>query len=99
MGTSDSSNKRKITKRGVKKKVEKLKMWVAKTISKTILAYLVLISKYKRKHKSLKKTLIFTIQVVKNFYVPSKKLSKGRRSKEVIKSCKNRNQFTRKICV
>lgn len=68
--------------------MEKLKNWVAKNINKTILAYIVLISKYNRKHKNIRKTLIFAIKVLKEFYVPSKRLSKGSQARKLLKHIK-----------
>lgn len=68
--------------------MQKIKNFVLDSFSKTVIAYIILILRYKRKYKSLIKTFIFSIEVFFNHYVPSKKISKGEQSRKILNKIK-----------
>lgn len=63
--------------------MQKIKDFIIQNISKNLLAYIILVYRYKRKYKSLVKTGIFAIKALFKFYTPSKKLSKGAQARKV----------------
>ena len=68
--------------------MQKIKDFVVKNFSKTFLAYIILVYRYKRKYKSLLKTGVFAIKALFKFYAPSKKLSKGAQARKVFKKAR-----------
>ena len=68
--------------------MQKLKDFIVKNVSKTLLAYIILVFRYKRKYKSLFKTGIFAIKAAFKFYAPSKKLLKGIQVRKIFNKAK-----------
>ena len=68
--------------------MQKIKDFILKNFSKTFLAYIILVFRYKRKYKSLLKTGIFAIKALFHFYAPSKKLLKGAQARKVFNKTK-----------
>lgn len=68
--------------------MQAIKNFVVQHFSKTFLAYIILVFRYKRKYKSIFKTLIFAIKALINFYVPNKKLSKGEQVRKLLNKVK-----------
>ena len=63
--------------------MQKIKDFVVKKFNKTLLAYIILVFRYKRKYKSISKTLIFAIKAIFKFYAPSKNLLKGAQARKI----------------
>lgn len=68
--------------------MQAIKSFIVNNFSKTFLAYIILVSKYKRKCKSLIKTMFFAVKAVFEFYAPSKKISKGEQIRKVFNKAK-----------
>lgn len=64
--------------------MQKIKDFIVKKISKTFLAYIILVYRYRRKYKSLLKTSFFAIKALFKFYAPNKKLTKGEQERKVL---------------
>ncbi len=64
--------------------MQKVKDFIVKNFSKTLLAYIILVFRYKRKYKSLFKTGIFAIKALFKFYAPNKQL-KGAQARKIFK--------------
>lgn len=65
-----------------------LKKFILKNFSKTFLAYIILVFRYKRKNKSLIKTALFALKGLFCFYAPSRKLNKGKQIRKVFNKSK-----------
>lgn len=68
--------------------MQAIKNFVIQHFSKTFLAYVILVFRYKRKYKSIFKTLIFAIKALIHFYTPSKNLLKGEQVRKVLNKAK-----------
>lgn len=65
--------------------MQKIKDFILNDTNKTFLAYIILVFRYKRKNKSLIKTLGFAVKALIKFYAPSKKYSKGMQLQKLFK--------------
>lgn len=68
--------------------MQKIKDFIIKHVSKTMLSYIILIYRYNRKYKNLIKTGIFALKTLFNFYVPSKKILKGAQIRKIFNKVK-----------
>lgn len=60
-----------------------MKDFIVSHVSKTFLAYMILVYRYKRKYKNIFKTGIFAIKAAFKFYAPNKKMSKGKQIRKI----------------
>ncbi len=60
-----------------------IKNFILNNFSETFLVYIKLVYKYKRKCKSILKTIIFAIKALFKFYAPSKKFIKGKQIRKL----------------
>lgn len=65
-----------------------IKNFIIQHVSKTFLAYMILVYRYNRKYKNILKTLIFSIKALFHFYVPNKKLLKGTQIRKLFNKVK-----------
>lgn len=68
--------------------MQNIREFVIKHISKTIFSYIMLVFRYKRKYKSIGKTIIFAIKALFHLYIPSKKDSKGTQNRKLFNKVK-----------
>lgn len=68
--------------------MQKIKAFIVRNFSKNLLAYIILVYRYKRKYKSLLKTGIFAVKALFKFYTPNKKLLKGAQARKVFNKAK-----------
>ena len=61
-----------------------MKDFIVSHVSKTFLAYMILVFRYKRKYKSLFKTGIFAIKSAMKFYTPNKRDLKGKQIRKLL---------------
>ena len=65
-----------------------MKDFIVSHVSKTFLAYMILVYRYKRKYKNIFKTGIFAIKAAFKFYAPNKKMSKGKQIRKIFNKVK-----------
>ena len=65
-----------------------IKNFIIQHVSKTFLAYVILVFRYNRKYKNILKTFIFSIKALIHFYVPNKKLLKGEQIRKLLNKVK-----------
>ena len=68
--------------------MQAIKNFIIKNVSKTFLAYMILVYRYNRKYKNILKTLIFSIKALFHFYAPNKKLLKGTQIRKLFSKVK-----------
>ena len=68
--------------------MQKIKNFVVKKFNDTILLYIFLICKYKRKYKSVLKIVAFMIKAIFKVRLPNKKLSKGKQIRKLFNKIK-----------
>lgn len=68
--------------------MQAIKDFIIRHVSKTFLAYMILVFRYNRKYKNILKTLIFSIKALFHFYAPNKKLLKGVQIRKVFRKVK-----------